>query len=95
MIQAQPYSVSCSSSSTIQPTTSPSATPQQYQDPSTAPTALKHYQRLLVDGESIRTGEALKELIVFDFNGAQPANGALGGSSKAAVSSIPTRLQTY
>jgi hypothetical protein len=28
----------------------------------------------------------LRKLIVFDFNGAEPANGALGGAVKSAVS---------
>ena len=50
-----------------------------------APTAIKRFQRLLVQGGSLVTGEALRKLIVFDFNGAQPANGALGGAAKSAV----------
>ena len=36
------------------------------------------------------SGDALRKLIVFDFKGAQPASGALGGSAKAAVSVPPS-----
>jgi hypothetical protein len=59
-----------------------------------APTALDRARQLLVDGDALRTGEDLRELIVFDFNGAQPASGALGGASKAAVSNLPILTET-
>ncbi|KAF2633133.1 RmlC-like cupin, partial [Macroventuria anomochaeta] len=55
-----------------------------------APTAIKRFQRLLVQGGSLLTGDALRRLIVFDFNGAQPVSGALGGATKAAsIESYP------
>jgi hypothetical protein len=38
-----------------------------------------------VQGGSLLAGDALRRLIVFDFNGAQPASGALGGAAKATV----------
>ncbi|PSN64485.1 RmlC-like cupin, partial [Corynespora cassiicola Philippines] len=50
----------------------------------TAPTAVKRFQRLLTDAGSLISGDALKQRVVFDFNGAQPAKGALGGATKAA-----------
>ncbi|KAF2844288.1 RmlC-like cupin [Plenodomus tracheiphilus IPT5] len=53
-------------------------------DFSTPPTALDHFRRLLVLDEVLLTGQALRDVIVFDFNGAQPASGALGGTTKAA-----------
>lgn len=86
---AQPHSLSCSSTAGAQPTPSVDANAQLLRDLQSAPTAIKRFQRLLVQGGSLLTGDALRKLIVFDFKGAQPASGALGGSAKAAVSLPP------
>jgi hypothetical protein len=62
---------------------------QLFSDLFTAPTAIKRFQKLLVDGETLLTGDRLKQLIVFDFNGASSAAGAKGGKTSAAVSITP------
>lgn len=92
-VGAQPHSGSSSSSSSScvsttagQPVATADSDAQLPSDPFTPSTAIKRFQRLLVQGGSLLTGEALRKLIVFDFNGAQPANGALGGATKSAVS---------
>lgn len=91
-VGAQPHSGSSSSSSSCvsttagQPVATADSDAQLPSDPFTPSTAIKRFQRLLVQGGSLLTGEALRKLIVFDFNGAQPANGALGGAIKSAVS---------
>lgn len=85
-VRAQPYNSSCVSSTATQPVATAGTTPQLFSDLFSAPTAIKRFQRLLVQGGSLLTGEALRRVIVFDFNGAQPANGALGGVVKLAVS---------
>ena len=90
---AQPHSLSCSSTASAQPTPSVDASAQLLRDLQSAPTAIKRFQRLLVQGGSLLTGDALRKLIVFDFKGAQPASGALGGSAKAAVSVLPDSTQ--
>jgi hypothetical protein len=83
--QSQPHSSSsCVSTTDAQPVATPNA--QLSDDLLPASTGIKRLQRLLVQGGSLLTGEALRKLIVFDFNGAQPANGALGGATKSAVS---------
>ncbi|KAF3031689.1 hypothetical protein E8E12_000578 [Didymella heteroderae] len=97
IVSTQPLSASCSTSSGSHATsaastsapvsTSPSArnaNSQLIQELSSTPTAIKRFQRLLVQDGSLRTGEDLRNLIVFDFKGGQPANGALGGITKAA-----------
>jgi hypothetical protein len=71
--------------STSTSTSTRDASPQLFQDIFSAPTVIKRFQRLLVQGGSLLTGDALRRLIVFDFNGAQPASGALGGAAKATV----------
>lgn len=86
---AQPHSLSCSSTAGAQPTPSVDANAQLLRDLQSAPTAIKRFQRLIVQGGSLLTGDALRKLIVFDFKGAQPASGALGGSAKAAVGLPP------
>ena len=88
VVQAQPYSSSCTASATAQPASTAAAAQQQqlFRDLLEAPTAIKRFQRLLVKDGSLLTGDALRELTVFDFNNAQPANGAKGGATKAAVS---------
>lgn len=85
-VQALPQSYSPYSTATAP--AAPSATPDQsylFDDLFTAPTAIKRFQRLLTQGETLLTGEALKKLIVFSFNNAVPAPGAEGGATKAAT----------
>ena len=91
-VSTQPTPLPASSSTTTLTSTSTStststrdASPQLFQDIFSAPTAIKRFQRLLVQGGSLLAGDALRRLIVFDFNGAQPASGALGGAAKATV----------
>lgn len=87
--QGHPHSSSCCVSTVAaQPAATADANAQLFGELFSAPTAIKRFQRLLVQGGSLLTGEALRKLIVFDFNGAQPANGALGGAVKSAVSTI-------
>jgi hypothetical protein len=90
--QAHPHSSSCTSTVAAPPAATESANTQLTRELQSAPTALDRARQLLVDGEALRTGEELKKLVVFDFNGAQPASGALGGASKAAVSITSTLL---
>lgn len=87
-VRGQPHSssTSCVSTTAAQPAATADSNAQLFGDLFSAPTAIKRFQRLLVQGGSLLTGEALRKLIVFDFNGAQPANGALGGATKSAVS---------
>jgi hypothetical protein len=82
-IGAHPHSSECTST----PATA-DATAQLLRELQSAPTALDRARQLLVDGEALRTGDDLKSVVVFDFNGAQPVSGAQGGTSKAAVSSL-------
>ena len=89
-VSTQPARLPASSSTTTFTSMSTStstrdASPQLFQDIFSAPTVIKRFQRLLVQGGSLLTGDALRRLIVFDFNGAQPASGALGGAAKATV----------
>ena len=89
-VSTQPTPLPASSSTTTFTSTSTStstrdASPQLFQDIFSAPTVIKRFQRLLVQGGSLLAGDALRRLIVFDFNGAQPASGALGGAAKATV----------
>lgn len=86
-VQAHPHSQSCTPSPTAQPALTVDTDQQQqlFRDLFEAPTAIKRFQRLLVKDGSLLTGEALKMLTVFNFNGAQPANGAKGGATKTAV----------
>jgi hypothetical protein len=89
-VAAHPHSSECTST----PVARPTATAELLRELQSAPTALDRARQLLVDGEALRTGDDLKSIVVFDFNGAQPASGAKGGVSKAAVSShaLCTRL---
>ncbi|KAI8938958.1 hypothetical protein NX059_004808 [Plenodomus lindquistii] len=57
---------------------------QLFRDLFSAPTAIKRFQRLLTEGQTLLTGAALKRFTVFDFNDAMPATGAKGGATKAA-----------
>jgi hypothetical protein len=88
--QAQPHSAGCSTAtnSAARPAATPGASEQLFQNLYSAPSAVKRYQRLFVDGDGLRTGDALRELTVFDFNGAQPASGAEGGATKSIVSTV-------
>jgi hypothetical protein len=55
---------------------------------SSASTAIKRFQQLLIGPDGLFTGDTLRKVIVFDFNGARPAPGSLGGTTKAAVSTV-------
>ncbi|KAH8710253.1 RmlC-like cupin domain-containing protein [Phaeosphaeriaceae sp. PMI808] len=55
-----------------------------FRDLFTAPTAIERFRRLLVEGETLLSGDALKKLIVFAFTPAFPAPNAKGGATKAA-----------
>ncbi|KAL6707801.1 hypothetical protein ACN47E_003701 [Coniothyrium glycines] len=57
---------------------------QLFRDLTSAPTAIKRFQRLLTQGQTLLTGDALKRLTVFSFNNATPAAGARGGATKSA-----------
>ncbi|KAH7127254.1 RmlC-like cupin domain-containing protein [Dendryphion nanum] len=83
-IQAIPLSQNWTPSSTAQPAATVNVKEQLFRDLLSAPTANKRFQRLLVQGESLVTGEILKELTVFNFNSPQPASGAKGGAYKLA-----------
>jgi len=74
------------------PNTAPSGdNAQLLKDLAVLPTATDRYKKLFVgtDGKLL-TGDALSKQIVFDYNAAKPAAGALGGRSIAAnVASFP------
>lgn len=70
------------------------ASPQLLRDLLSAPTSIERARRLLVDGESLRKGDDLRNRIVFDFNNAQSAIGALGGAAKTAVSNNRMQKET-
>jgi hypothetical protein len=81
-VQALPQSMPSSTSSAPAAPTESQA--YLFRDLFTAPTAIKRFQRLLVQGDSLLTGPALRALTVFSFNGASPATNATGGALKAA-----------
>jgi len=64
---------------------------QLFRDLFSAPTAIKRFQRLLTEGQTLLTGAALKKFTVFNFNGAMPAMGAKGGATKSAVGCMKNR----
>ncbi|KAL1595050.1 hypothetical protein SLS60_009736 [Paraconiothyrium brasiliense] len=67
------------------PSPDPEVQAALFRDLFSAPTAIKRFQRLLTaKGQELLSGDALRNLIVFNFNGATPAKGALGGATKAA-----------
>ncbi|KAK7184629.1 hypothetical protein DPSP01_000355 [Paraphaeosphaeria sporulosa] len=67
------------------PSPDPEAQAALFRDLFTAPSAIKRFQRLLtMKGQELLSGDALRNMIVFDFNNATPAKGALGGATKAA-----------
>jgi hypothetical protein len=90
---AHPHNSSCTSTPSPQPT--PYVDLQLLQDLQSAPTAIKRFQRLLVRNGRLLTGDALRQILVFDFKGAQPASGALGGATKATVSTPSPAEQQY
>jgi hypothetical protein len=85
---AHPHDPNCSTSSTLRPISTPAADPQLFHDVLSAPTAIERFQRLRVEGEALQTGDTLRNLVVFDFNGAQSANGAMDGATESAVSRV-------
>ncbi|EMD95018.1 hypothetical protein COCC4DRAFT_147188 [Bipolaris maydis ATCC 48331] len=62
-----------------------------FDDLFTAPTAIKRFQRLLTQGQTLFTGEALRKLVVFTFDrNTPPPVGANGGVAVAAnIESFP------
>lgn len=86
-VQALPQSMSISTTTSDITPAAPTATNDQtqlFRDLFTAPTAIKRFQRLLTQGSTLLTGDALKALVVFSFNNATPAPGAKGGATKSA-----------
>ncbi|KAF3032179.1 hypothetical protein E8E12_003629 [Didymella heteroderae] len=81
-VHALPQSMPSSTSTPAPP--APTDQAALFRDLFTAPTAIKRFQRLLVQGDALLTGPALKALTVFNFNGATPAPDAKGGATKAA-----------
>jgi hypothetical protein len=81
-----PHNSECTSTTTVSPVATADSTAELLRELVSAPTALDRARQLLVEGDVLRTGDDLKQLIVFDFNEPQSASGALGGASKAAVS---------
>lgn len=81
-VQALPAPSSTTSAPAVPAPTQDQA--QLFRDLFTAPTAIKRFQRLLVQGSTLLTGDALRTLTVFSFNNAAPAPGAKGGATKAA-----------
>jgi hypothetical protein len=83
-IHAHTYNTSCTSSLATQPTT-PTVADASNINSSAMPTVIQRFQRLLVEGGSLLAGDALRKIIVFDFNRPEPVMGAMGGAVKAAV----------
>lgn len=67
------------------PTPSPPATPTTASILSRDMTMVQRFQALLVKGDSLLTGDALRKLVVFPFTDAKSAPGSTGGTTKAAV----------
>jgi hypothetical protein len=88
VIQAIPQPQAAQPSSVSSAPPAPNSTPDIFNDLLTAPTAVKRFQRLLVDGaQKLITGDALRKMIVFPFDPATaPPNGTTGGVAVAAVS---------
>ena len=86
--QSQGYqSVPAASATSVAP---PAATASQdalFDDLFTAPTAIKRFQRLLTQGQTLFTGDALRKMVVFTFDSnTPPPAGAKGGVAVSAVS---------
>ena len=88
----QPYdSKSASTSATVTVSSAaPSATASQDSFVSsllTEPTAIKRFQKLLTQGKTLLTGDALRKVIVFPFDSnTPPPAGSFGGVAVPAVS---------
>lgn len=86
VIQAYPHHANCNSTSlAISPAATSQADAQLLRDLVSSPTAIQRSRRLLVEEGVLRTGDDLRQIVVFDFNDPQPAVGAMGGASKAAT----------
>lgn len=83
-VQALPQSMPSSSTTTSAPPAPTNDQAELFRDLFTAPTAIKRFQRLLTQGSTLLTGDALRALTVFSFNNAVPAPGAKGGATKSA-----------
>jgi hypothetical protein len=83
-VQALPQGVAPTPAAAAPAPVSTDDSAQLFRDLFTAPTAIKRFQRLLVQGETLLTGDALRKFTVFSFNNATPAPGAKGGALKAA-----------
>jgi len=84
--QSQGYqSVPAASATSVAP---PAATASQdalFDDLFTAPTAIKRFQRLLTQGQTLFTGDALRKMVVFTFDSnTPPPAGAKGGVAVSA-----------
>jgi hypothetical protein len=87
---AQPHSLSCSSTAGAQPTLSADANEQLLQDLQSAPTAVKWFQRLLVQGGSLLTSDALRKLI----DGTFPPPDASADDVYLSASTTKYRMET-
>jgi hypothetical protein len=87
-ILAQPHCVDCKTTSADPAALTASRDKLVSRSIFSAPTAIKRFQQLLIGPDGLFTGDTLRKVIVFDFNGAQPAPGSLGGTTKAAASSM-------
>jgi hypothetical protein len=88
--QSQGYptpSVTTASASSVSPPAATSSLDLLFDDLFTAPTAIKRFQRLLTQGQTLFTGDVLRKLIVFTFDrNTPPPEGAKGGVAVSAVS---------
>ncbi|KAJ9665180.1 hypothetical protein H2201_004654 [Coniosporium apollinis] len=91
-VNALPQPVPSSATTTLQPVPSTTAAPAPAQtdfsalisELQDAPTAIDRYKKLFTSGGALLPRDELQKRVVFDFNGATPANGAKGGALKAA-----------
>jgi hypothetical protein len=85
---SQGYSSNYAPSATSTYYAPPAATASQdalFDDLFTAPTAIKRFQRLLTQGQTLLTGDALRKLVVFTFDrNTPPPVGAKGGVAVSA-----------
>jgi hypothetical protein len=92
--QSQGYptpSVTTASASSVSPPAATSSLDLLFDDLFTAPTAIKRFQRLLTQGQTLFTGDVLRKLIVFTFDrNTPPPEGAKGGVAVSAnIDSFP------
>jgi hypothetical protein len=85
-VQALPQPQAAQPSAVSSAPPAPASTPDIFDDLLTAPTAVKRFQRLIVDGaQKLITGDALRKMIVFPFDSATPPpNDSTGGVAVAA-----------